>query len=373
MHLLSIVLLQISYAVCAQTAQSLTTFPYQAVVVAEEAYVRSGPGGSYYPTEKLSRGQTVEVYRHESGGWCAIRPTNSSFSWLSDRHAKLLENNLAVVIEDGAAARIGSRLSDERHVVQVRLRKDELVEVLEPPDSNGWIKIAPPSGEFRWIAEADVQPQTSSEPPPNKEKPETPAVDDSAQKPTLSAEAFQAELGRLELELTAMVLTDPKRWFFDALREQANHLVDVAGTAVARGRARNLVARIARFENIKQRQDELLARQAEIKRAAVEEYLAKRTREPVEHLQPQAEVAGRFDGTGRLIQVDSSKPGAPRYALTTDKGEILCYITPAPEVNLQQYLGRWVGVVGKRGYVLEQRAPHLTARHIAPLEQPTWR
>jgi len=372
MHLLTIVLLQVSHAVCAQAAQSFTTFPYQAVVVAEEAYVRSGPGRSYYPTEKLNRGQTVEVYRHEAGGWCAIRPTIGSFSWLSDRHAKLLEDNLAVVVEDGAAARIGSRLSDERHVVQVRLRKDELVEVLEPPDSNGWIKIAPPSGEFRWIAEADIQPQTSSEPPAEKEQPDISATDDSAQKPTLSAEAFQAELARLELELTAMVLTDPKHWFFDALREQANHLVDVAGTAVERGRARNLVTRIARFENIKQRQDELFARQAEIKRAAVEEYLAKRKSAPVE-LQPQAEDAGRFDGTGRLIQVDSSKPGAPRYALTTDNGEILCYVTPAPGVNLQQYLGRWVGVVGKRGYVLEQRAPHLTARHIAPLEQPTWR
>ena len=61
-----------------------------------------------------------------------------------------------MVTEEGVSARVGSRFSDIREVVQVRLRKGEVVEILEGPPhgggGNGWFKIAPPSGEFRWVS-----------------------------------------------------------------------------------------------------------------------------------------------------------------------------------------------------------------------------
>ena len=114
-------------------ARGETTFPYKAVVTIDDVYVRSGPGQSYYPTDKLKRGQEVEVYRHDPGGWCAIRPVEGSFTWVSGRHLKLTDDQLAVVTEDGEPARVGSRLSRLRDVVQVRLRKGEVVEVLEAP------------------------------------------------------------------------------------------------------------------------------------------------------------------------------------------------------------------------------------------------
>ena len=47
---------------------------------------------------------------------------------------------------------------------------------------------------------------------------------------------------------------------------------------------------------------------------------------------------------------------------------MLCYVTAAPGVNLRNYLGREVGVVGSRGYIPEQHAAHIVARHIAPLD-----
>src|SRR5690606_20398078 len=49
-------------------------FPYRGVINADDVYVRSGPGQDYYPTEKLKRGEVVEVYRHDPGGWYAVRP-----------------------------------------------------------------------------------------------------------------------------------------------------------------------------------------------------------------------------------------------------------------------------------------------------------
>ena len=51
-----------------------------------------------------------------------------------------------------------------------------------------------------------------------------------------------------------------------------------------------------------------------------------------------------------------------------ESGEVRCYVTPAPGVNLQNYIGRQVGVTGTRGYMPEQRASHIMARHIAVLD-----
>ena len=59
-------------------ARGDATFPYKATVASEDVYVRSGPGQNYYPTDKLKRGQEVEVYRHDPGGWCAIRPVEGA-------------------------------------------------------------------------------------------------------------------------------------------------------------------------------------------------------------------------------------------------------------------------------------------------------
>jgi hypothetical protein len=58
---------------------------------------------------------------------------------------------------DGLASRIGSDYSDDCDIVQVTLNKGESVFILERretpenPASPVWLKIAPPSGEFRWI------------------------------------------------------------------------------------------------------------------------------------------------------------------------------------------------------------------------------
>ena len=70
------------------------TLPYEAYITADDVYVRSGPGENYYPTDKLKAGTEVEVYRHDPGGWYAIRPPKDSFSWVSGRHLRVDGNNL---------------------------------------------------------------------------------------------------------------------------------------------------------------------------------------------------------------------------------------------------------------------------------------
>jgi SH3-like domain-containing protein len=391
------------------------TFPYKTYVIADDVYLRSGPGQNYYPTNKLKRGQEIEVYRHDPGGWCAIRPVEGSFTWVSGRYLKLTEKNLAVITEDGVAARVGSRFSDVRDVVQVRLQKGETVEILEPPargagfNDNAWFKIAPPSGEFRWVSakylsteypsdgvgrrsgthsptrpDGDSVDASAGAPPPRDAGLGDAAMADdslrgrSARSRAITSEEFQAELDRVDLELSVMIIEPPATWAFDSMRERANVLLDQAQTAVERGRARVLANKIARFDDIKQRQDAVLAMRDQTDRSS--RVLARlRPRDADtnsvagdDHRRAATlEVDGRFDGVGQLTQVVSPKVGSPRYALVDRSGSVRCYVTPAPGVNLQNYVGRQVGINGTRGYMPEQRAGHIMARHVTPLESPS--
>lgn len=133
--------------------------PYEARVVASGASVRSGPGDKYYATDTLAEGDVVEIYREKPGGWLAIRPPKNSFSWIAGKDLTLRDGGLAEVNKEGVASRIGSRLSDKHNASQVRLKKGEVVEVLDHENVNGetWYKISPPAGEFRWIQSALVE------------------------------------------------------------------------------------------------------------------------------------------------------------------------------------------------------------------------
>jgi SH3-like domain-containing protein len=383
------------------TAVGQPSFPYKASAVTDDVYVRSGPGQNYYATDKLKRGQQVEVYRHDPGGWCAIRPIEGSFTWVSGRFLKPTKHHLAVVTDEGVAARVGSRFGDTRDVIQVRLRKGEVVEVLETPTNEGrgipWYKIAPPSGEFRWVSSKYLDAQyphdglggrhvdrRSSEPPDDGHYAEPPhrrpreaseaagesLLARSAMPRPLSAKEFQEEVERIELELTVMVIEDPTTWSFDSLSERANVLIDQSRTAVERGRARQLAGKIAKFEDIKRRQEEVLAMRDRTDRDnRLYARLRPRDDDANDRTPDRTEIDGRFDGVGQLARVPSPKTGAPRYALVDRSGDVRCYVTPAPGVRLQNYVGRKVGVTGARsGYMIDQHANHIIARHITPLE-----
>ena len=385
-------------------------FPYKAFINSDEVYVRSGPGQSYYPTDKLKAGQQVEVYRHDPGGWYAIRPPEGSFSWVSGRYLQPGVDDLAVVSADRVAARVGSRFSDIRDVIQVRLHQAEVVEVLEKKRSkNGtdgrvWYKIAPPSGEFRWVfgkyvdsddpregvrktaasgagagylaAEQATTPTPAIDSPPSRQVAGKPSSVPS-QAPTevehpiyqpvaprgMSPEQFQAELEEIDMELSLMVIEEPTVWEFEEMRYRAGRLMTQANTALERGRARVLFNKISRFEDIQRRYDTISTMRLETERS---NRLLAGLRPADRHDDPPIESQRRFDGTGELIRVVSPKLGAPRYALVDALGEVRCYVTPAPGVYLHHYLGRQVGVTGTRGYMPEQRARHVMARISFP-------
>ena len=145
-----------------------TKFPYELVVGERGVDVRSGPGAELYCTDHLAPGTKIEVHR-AAGDWLAIRPPTGSYSWIRQSQVqRTTESGVGKVTEDGAICRIGSRVvATPDYISQVRLRKDEPVEILaeqaaadaaNAAAAEGWCRIAPPAGEFRYVRSQDVAP-----------------------------------------------------------------------------------------------------------------------------------------------------------------------------------------------------------------------
>ena len=124
-------LLAMTLSILGARTAACAEFPYIAYINSDDVYVRSGPGRNYYPTDKLAKGGKVEVYRHDPGGWYAIRPPAQSFSWVSSRHLELADAGLAKVNAPRVVARVGSAFSEVRDVIQVRLDRGEIVELVD--------------------------------------------------------------------------------------------------------------------------------------------------------------------------------------------------------------------------------------------------
>jgi len=145
---------------------------YRAVVIGDDAVVRSGPGKTHYGTDRLRPGSVVKVFREDPGGWMAIRPPARSFSLVQRDEIEIYQNGLAKVTADETVAWVGTRLNPvKKPMWQVKLRKGEMLEVLGVVDRNqyeledsepDWVQVQPPAGEFRWIQGTDIRAEATN-------------------------------------------------------------------------------------------------------------------------------------------------------------------------------------------------------------------
>jgi hypothetical protein len=373
--------------------------------------VRSGPGLKYPAADELRSGDTVEVYHRDAHGWLAIRPPEESFSWVNESEVRSLPNRLAEATREGVPVYVGGSLLRERRVIQVRLRQNEVVEVLRDTDASPggrrWLKIAPPRGEFRWVHEDDVTrdgpggplPPVASRPdndpapvpPVNDDTPadevHSPATEHSDSVPTdvperaardsasdwadragrqieSSDSKFDDELAARNIELSKMLLQPPGAWRVDDLEAQVDTLARRVATARQLRQARELLDRLASLREI---QNGMAALPTDPTLAAARTVPG--TPQGPAPVDPVAEVFG-YDGFGRLTPVISRQPDSPPYALTDSVGEILYFVTPGPGVNLRRFEGQQVGIKGMRGYMEKLDRRHLTAQSVTPV-QPT--
>ncbi len=145
------------------TAQS-QLFPYDAVLLDDEVYSRSGPGRQYYPTGRFRKGDRVTVVRHDPGGWFMIDPPLGSFNWVRKEYIRREGDHGVVVADAAVVAWMGTTFGDDHYVEKRRLQTGERVEILAEKilkDERGevpYYKIQPPSGDFRWVPGAKVIP-----------------------------------------------------------------------------------------------------------------------------------------------------------------------------------------------------------------------
>ena len=138
---------------------------YTAIVNDDDATVHSGPGKSHYATHRLKQDDLVDVYRHDPGGWCLIKPPEQSFSLIPLSAVKLLSKDVGEITVDSIDAWVGTKLGPvENPMSQKTLRKGERVAIVGKvswPNPGGkpnvWLQIEPPSGEFRWIHKSHLQ------------------------------------------------------------------------------------------------------------------------------------------------------------------------------------------------------------------------
>ena len=466
----------------ASMALAVEPEPYEARVVTPGASLHAGPGENFYAADTLSEGEVVEVYREEPSGWLGIRPPEDSFSWVFGSHVKRLDGALAESDKDEVASRIGSRLSNQRNAVQVRLRKGEVIEIIGEATIEGkkWYKIAPPSGEFRWIhsrnvervdapaaagsvepddaddrpivtvplaepvvtqpaeleqgsklaAEsagvtlvADSQPQDDptwraapAEPageagapnatvessvtaPPSRDEAAaatSTTADKSAQVSTATAAATAAPVAEVEqplppsasqlpitpipghdltrqlidveLRLSRMVAEPPANWQIEPLRREVERLIMQVASDSDRNELNSTLAKLDRFAAIAQRYQQGARHGASstwsTEQGAISQRFDSSLPAPSSTLTPDT---SRYDAVGILRPVVSKRPGAPQFAMVDDRGQVVSFVTPSPDVNLQPYLGHRIGVSGNRGFIPEFQRSHVTAGRVAPL------
>ena len=146
--------------------------------------------------------------------------------------------------------------------------------------------------------------------------------------------------------------------------------MDSAASSVERGRARRLLEKFDRWEEIQQRHTEVAGSPIESNRMETEDG-------PETNTSPQrddsaaaiAAQSDRYDGVGRLTRVVSRQVGSPSYALVDETGRVGQYVSPAPGVNLRQFVGKQVGISGARGYMPNLDAQHVTAKSVTPLDR----
>jgi hypothetical protein len=170
------------------------------------------------------------------------------------------------------------------------------------------------------------------------------------------------DLGRqlidVELRLSRTVAEPPATWQIEPLRREVEQLIAQATTETDRIAMKSTLAKLDRFAAIAQRYNQSSRSLATQPSAVIP---------PYPDAQSLTADSSRYDAIGILRPVVSKRPGAPQFALVDDRGQVVSFVTPSPDVNLQPYLGRRIGVTGNRGFIPEFQRSHVTAGRVSPL------
>ncbi len=452
----------VAIAVASTADAQVQKFPYEAKVVVDEAYVRSGAGEEkFYPTDSLMRDTIVTVQRHDPGGWYMIDPPKGSFSWISQEHVRQTSADSGEVTGSDVIAMVGSKFGDETGVWQRKMLAGEKVTILDQrvvdtlQGPKPMFKIKPPTREYRWIpgsavipvgeqqraahdrnpyaVPSNLAPRMRSQPIQTTESQAEPVSRYSPSHRLARLQQIRAEqrqLQELDQKFRNMILSPPQQWDLDTietayrdLQDQASHKpvagqIDLRFPAINRYRLRKAqLDELNELTSATERRDsELLAAQFSTPNASQSVHalgvvfdgmtMAAAGAAPFENSFPPSEYSSSFGdsmpipeanipfpastvsaqtsgpslvipGSNSKISPSSRYIGAgyvqresgngDSYILVTPAGKVLAHLQADDSVNLEENVGKSVGLQGKRYFDAEVQRDRIEVSGLEPI------
>ncbi len=327
-------------------------FPYDAVITADDVYIRSGPGTNFYHCGKFKKGDRVKVVAKQFS-WSRITPPAGSFSWISMQYVKIDAANPTVGTVTGDNVRVyaGSDFVKPLYstTLQDKLSTGAKVKLLGE-QLDDYYKIAPPPGAYLWVSTNFTKPAPPAAVP-------TPAAAPAAVEPTRAAREPNETVAVAPPTVTPQSALEKYRELkkqAEAERAKPADQQDYSNlkkelTDIAKDESTGNAARYAQFvlqqidgyelalvvgKEIRQQNDQLQKVKEGIQKA--------RTTRLAE-----VQDLGRFAITGQLQPYATFGPG--HYRIVDEAGKMICYALPdgaAAQRDLSGLVGRKVGLVG---------------------------
>ncbi len=388
--------LALALAPCGRAADPV---PYAASVTAPDAEARSGPSADakFYPTNRLRRGDVVQVLKERPDGWLEIRPPEGSFSWINTRFVSqpfaAQPNNYVITAPPGekVPAMVGGELVEAKPTVEgARLERATQVRRYEraghpgmnKTDADGtWMPIEPPAGEVRYLrADAVARPPSPpapgaapgpaapgaaagstfipapGQPLPANENPTHAELDELYARAVAAERAGDVnQAARLYSRVAALGLPINHTYARQALH-RASYLLGGAGGAAPAvdSRVYSMPAEPPPPPSAR------LARPfppAPGQPAAPAGATFTTSRQPGD-----TGAAPRW--VGRLRRAGRGIGDRPTYVLESTRGVPILYANPGPGVDLESLVGRDVELVGNAVYYGEVRANYMAVTQV---------
>jgi uncharacterized protein YgiM (DUF1202 family) len=349
---------------------------------------------------QLRKGEVVEILGEEQVGsetWYRIAPPAGEFRWI---HASDVKPRAPLAAADTSdeveRVVVATSATDESDADVVKTNTTAQAAVAALPESNvqptsdwrsalGNVAASSPVITPPPLAPAATPPPTV----PAPQSTEVPAATVPIQAPVPAVPAVPADappvslpdeitrrLTDIELRLSRMVAAPPDRWNTERLERDTEALFSQAQTAAERDAIQATLTKLDQFDAIARRYQpgaesiQPGAGSTELGGPAAQTGLATTTPDssPSDTRHPTPDIS-KYDAVGILRPVVSKRPGAPQFALVDDRGQVISFVTPTPDLNLQPYLGHRIGVVGTRGFIPEFQRAHVTAGRVAPLSE----
>jgi len=328
-------------------------FPYDAVITADDVYIRSGPGTNFYHCGKFKKGDRVKVVARQFS-WSRIVPPAGSFSWIAMQYVKIdpAGPGAGIVTGDNVRVYAGSDFVKPLYstTLQDKLNTGDKVKLLGE-QMDGYYKIAPPPAAYLWVSTNFTTPAPpSAAPAPAPSAVETPAR--TAEEPnkaapavapaaTITPESALEKYRVLKGQVEAERAKPADQQNYTNFKKELTEIVKDPGAGKVARYAEFVLRQVEGYELARNVADaiRLQTDQLEKVKAGIDKARTARL--------AQIENVGRFAVTGEFQTYETFGPG--NYRIVDESGKMVCYALPsdsAVQMDLAGMVGRKVGLVG---------------------------